>query len=335
MADTMLRQVLAELPSAVTKEYSRRGELQHLRVVGHAPRDDHFMYELSAEFIQGQERLAAKIYRPKCAGGAKRVAARENANLQYVHQFHKKLDGVPRPIGDFSEWGAVVMEKVAGFSFQSIIMKAALVPAVSDNGNVSAMARRAGEWLRKFHKATLDLPEPCDGSALIAGLKQLCEKCRREGLDESSIGVIREGAENAIGQLDGALSTSAVLNEFTPLNVVVTERSAAFGNFAAMKRRGNSLEDVALFLASVEALEKYPFCNHSVTRQIQQHFLDAYKVSEAEAAILRVMKIKSLLEMFVQGDGKESGARKRTMWANAMKRFIHKAAHRSLSAAAA
>src|ERR1051326_162082 len=91
-----------------------------------------------------------------------------------------------------------------------------------------------------------------------------------------------------------------VYSDFTPLNVVVTENGVGFCDFARMKRRGNSFEDLATFLASVEALEKYPFCNRSITGQIQEHFLNAYNVSQSDAAILRVFKMKALLGLFAQ-----------------------------------
>jgi len=103
-----------------------------------------------------------------------------------------------------------------------------------------------------------------------------------------------------------------------------------------MKRRGNSFEDLATFLASVEALEKYPFCNRKITGQIQESFLNAYNITQADAAVLRVFKMKALLGMFAQGRMvKESALRKKVMWANVMKKFIHQAAQRSMSPAAA
>ena len=103
-----------------------------------------------------------------------------------------------------------------------------------------------------------------------------------------------------------------------------------------MKQRSASFEDVATFLASVEALEKYPFCNRAITGQIQENFLRAYGVSQSEAAILRVLKMKALLGMFAQGRVvRESALRKKVMWANVMKGFIRQAARRSLAPPAA
>ena len=339
MAETVLEQILVELRASAPEHYPDRGELKNLRVVGHTPKTDHFIYDVCLDFAQSGERVAIKVYRQGRNGtNAKAMARHENTNLQYVHQtmLKKKLDGVPRPIGDFSELGAVITDKIAGLPLQSIIMKAALLPGFADNGSIALVAARAGEWLRSFHKATADMHEPFDGAALLSGLEKLCQSCRTEGLDDGSVQMILSGARNVLSRAKKTLPSSAVLGDFTPLNVVVTENGVGFCDFARMKRRGNSFEDLALFLASVEALEKYPFCNRAITTQIQEKFLDAYSITQQESAILRVLKMKALLAMFAQGRTvKESALRKKVMWANVMRKFIHQAAQRSLAPAAA
>lgn len=339
MAETVLEQILVELRRAAAQRYSHRSELKNLRVVGHTPKSDHFIYDVCADFADGSEKLAVKMYRAnKCGGNAKAVARAENTNLLFVQQTlqRKKLDGVPQLLGDFSDHGAVVTDKISGLPLQSIIMKAALLPGFADNGSIALVARRAGEWLRAFHKASSDMPEPFDGQAIMNSLEKLCESCRHEGLDETSVKVILNGARNVLSRARKSLPSSAVLNEFTPLNVIVTDEGIGFGDFARMKRRGISFEDVATFLASVEALEKYPFCNRNITSQIQENFLDTYGISQSEASVLRVLKMRALLGMFAQGRTvKESAVRKKVMWANVMKKFIYQAAQRSLAPAAA
>jgi hypothetical protein len=339
MAETVLDQILDDLRKQAVTHYPQRGEFKNLRVVGHTPKNDHFIYDVCLDFSEGSERVALKVYRPgKCGGNAKSVARQENANLQYVNHTltRKKLDGVPRLLGDYSDLCAVVTEKVAGLPVQSIIMKAALLPGFAGNGSIALVAQRAGEWLRGFHKATADAPEPFDSGALITGLEKLCKSCQNEGLDDGAVRLIMSGAQSVLARNRKSLPSSAVLFDFTPLNVVVTENGVGFCDFARMKRRGNSFEDLATFLASVEALEKYPFCNRSITGQIQETFLSAYNVSQSDAAILRVFKMKALLGMFAQGRTvKESAVRKKIMWANVMKKFINQAAQRSMSPAAA
>src|SRR5215472_5749491 len=335
MADPALEQILTDLRKSAVTYYPDQGELKNLRVVGHTPKTDHMIFDVCADLDLGSQRMAIKIYRAgKCAGNMRAIAKQETANLQYAYQalLKKKQNGVPKPLGDYSEFGAVVTAKVCGLTLQSIIMKAALLPGFADNGSIGLVARRAGEWLRSFHKATADMPEPFDSAVLVAGLERICRNCRDAGLDEASIRMILSGARSVLARSRKSLPSSAVLADFTPLNVVVTENGVGFCEFARMKRRETSFEDVATFLASVEALEKYPFCNRGITSQIQENFLEAYGVTPSEAAVLRVLKIKALLAMFAQGRVvKESALRKKIMWANVMKSFIRQAARRSLA----
>ena len=126
-----------------------------------------------------------------------------------------------------------------------------------------------------------------------------------------------------------------MLVDFTPLNVSVGDQGVSVCDFAKMKKHGCALDDAAHFLACIEALEKYPFCNRNITQRVQESFMEAYGASVPEQAILRVLKMKALLSMFARGRGvKESAVRKKVMWATVMKRFIQQAASRSLAPAA-
>ena len=338
MPEHVIDQIVADLRQAAPKLFPTHTELKNVRLVGHTPKPDHYIYDVAVDFVDGSERIAAKVYRAGRAGSdaARAKAKLEEKNLNHVWKIFekKKLGGVPRPLGEFSERGAVVTEKFSGVPFQSIIMKAALLPGYADNGTLMIAARLAGEWLRTFHKVTADMGAPFDPQALMHGLEQMAVACKKEGLDDQAIGVILTGAKQSLGRGKKALPTSAVLNDFTPLNVTVGGKGIGVCDYAAMVTRGHAFHGVALFLASVEALEKYPFCNRTITGKVQQSFLEAYKVSPAEIGVLHVLKMKALLGMLVHGRNvKESAIRKKVMWATVMKKFINEAAQRTLAAA--
>jgi hypothetical protein len=213
-------------------------------------------------------------------------------------------------------------------------MKAALLPGYADHGNLAEAARETGQWLRNFHQATREEPMPFDAALLTKEIEKLCENCKGSGLDDHAIRVILSGTRGILDRSGKTVPSSAVLNDFTPLNVVIGD-GVGICDYAKMTLRGSSFNDVAQFMACVEALEKYPFCNRNITTQVQDEFLEAYGVNEAEAEILRVLKMKALLGMFAQGRNvKESAIRKKVMWATVMKRFIQQAAQRSLAPAA-
>jgi hypothetical protein len=337
MPDTAIDLIVTDLRQKVAALYPHRGELKNVRIVGHTPKSDHFIYDVVADFEHGSERIAAKVYRGKAGQAGKTLAKTETENLNFAHAVaeKKKLTGIPRPIGDYSELSAVVAEKFSGLPLQSLIMKAALLPGVADRGDVFDSAAAAGRWLKAFHKATAGPAEMFDGAALIRQVEKLCENCRGEGLDDASIHTILSAARKSLAGNRKTLPSSTVLNDFTPLNITVRDDSVGICDYAKLARRGTSFNDVAQFLACVEALEKYPFCDRTITARVQDAFLDAYAVTASDRAVLRVLKLRTLLSLFAQGRTiKESALRKKIMWANVMKKFMHQAARRSLASAA-
>jgi len=340
MPDNVVDRIVADLRAKAQEYFPGQGETRNVRVVGHTPKIDHFIHEIVVDFDGGSVRLAAKVYRGAKAGTSKAISAAktETESLNYVHAiFSKKhLEGVPRPVGDFSSLGAVVSEKHLGVPLQSLIMKAALLPGYAENGTLTLAATMTGHWLRNFHKATADGAEPLDSGKLLAQLETLCKNCKSEGLDDDAIRTVMAGAKKALSSNRKSLPASAVLTDFTPLNVSVGDNGVSVCDFAYMKKHGNSMEDAAHFLACIESLEKYPFCNRAITGSVQDCFLDAYGASASDRAVLKVLKMRELLAMFAQGraGAKESAVRKKVMWANVMKRFIQQAAQRAMAPAA-
>jgi len=338
MAENVIDQIAAKLRESVPQNYPAHGDLKNVRVVGHTPKTDHYIYDVVIDFADGSERIAAKVYRARNGSHSARAQARteyENLNRVYAIFEKKALVGVPRPLGDFTDLGAVVAEKFSGVPLQSIIMKAALLPGYGSQGSIGMAARKAGEWLRNFHKATAESQIPFDAHQILTELEKVCQSCRGEGLDENAIRVILNGASSILSRTRKTMPASAVLNDFTPLNVIIGDKGIGVCDYARMSPRGMSAHDVANFLACIEALEKYPFCNRGITSEVQQEFSAGYGVGPADQAILRVLKMKILLGMFAQGRTvKESAVRKKVMWATVMKRFIQQAANRSLAPAA-
>ncbi len=338
MSDAVLDQIVDTLRNSGGELFPEHSDLKAVRVVGHTPKADHYTYEIVLDFADGSERVNAKIYRAK--GGAqvsRDLARKELENLQRTAQAcaEHQVEGVPRAVGDFSELGAVVCTKVNGLPLQSIVMKAALLPDFGNDGMLDAVARRTGEWLRRFHDATAASPRTIDGKALQAEIEKLCVRAQKDGLAKDSVQSIVQYVESSLAKVKKPLASSAVLNEFVPLNVMISEHGVGFCEFADYSSQGTSLHDVATFLAAVEALEKYPFCNRSLTSMVQDSFLRAYNVNPQEQQLLTVLKLKVLLQMFAQGRTvKESALRKKVMWANVMKRFIETAAERSMAPAA-
>jgi hypothetical protein len=338
MAESAMDHVVADLRENVARYYPSHPELRNVRVVGHTPKSDHYIYDIVVDFADGNERVAAKVYRPsKSSGQARELASEELNNLRFAFDVAEKknLGGIPRPLGDFSQSGVVVAEKLNGLPVQSIVMKAALLPGYADHGLLTVAARYAGEWLQRFHQATVETAMPFDGGAMQTELETLCKSCKGEGLDDQSIDMILTGTRSILTKAKKTLPASAVLNDYTPLNVLFSEQGIGLSEYSKLERKGYSYIDVAHFMACIEALEKYPFCDRDLIGEVQAAFLDAYDANPADEQLLRVFKMKALLTMFANGRNvRDSALRKRVMWATVMKRFIHQAAQRSMAPAA-
>jgi hypothetical protein len=333
MADNALDQIVDDLRTSGSKYFPQYSDVKAVRVVGHTPKPDQYTYEVVLDFAEGSERVNAKLHRGKSGSRTHQEHAKqEEQNLQFAHRAadKRKVNGVPRPIGDYSDMGAVVSTKVNGLPLQSIIMKAALLPDGGNHHLLESSAKQAGEWLQEFHKATAGMPTVVDADAILSEFEKLCAKARTEGLPEDSTNAILANAKNVLKRQKKPLRTSAILQDFIPLNVLIAEDGVGFCEFANLSQQGHSLQDVAIFLAAVEALEKYPFCNRNMTSLVQEAFVSGYGISPQEEALLDTFKMKMLLQMFAQGRLiKESAERKKVMWANVMKRFIQQAAERS------
>ncbi len=339
MSDSIVDQIVDNLRSSGSQYFPEHSELKAVRVVGHTPKPGHCTYELVLDFDHDSERINAKLYRAGKAGSraSQASAKNETQNLKFAYDAAApgKLGGVPRPVGDFTELGAVVSTKISGLPLQSIVMKAALLPDSSNNGLLKMSAARAGEWLQKFHKLTSAIPTALDTGGILADMEKLCIKAQKDGLPAESTDSILSNASATLKQQKTPVRSSAVLHDFVPLNILIGESGIGLTDFANLQHQGNSLQDVAMFLAAVEALEKYPFCDRSITIPLQDAFLQGYGASEQERQLLTVLKMRVLLQMFAQGRSiKETAVRKKVMWANVMKRFIQQAAERSMAPAA-
>lgn len=333
MADSSLDQIVNDLRSCGSKYFPQHSEVRMARVVGHTPKSDHYTYEIVLDFAGTSERVNAKIYRGKNGSRSPQDSAlREAEKLQFAHDTAQRrgLSGVPRPVGDFAAMGAVVSTKINGLPLQSIIMKTALLPGDGNHQFLETAAQQAGGWLQRFHRASTAMSTPLDCTGILGEMEKLCVRAQKDGLPLESTEAILSKAKSTLGRQKRPLRSSALLHDFIPLNILVAQEGIGFCEFAGLSEQGLSLLDVAKFLAAVEALEKYPFCNRHITSRVQDAFLEAYGVTAQEAPLLDTLKMKVLLQMFAQGRViKESAERKKVMWANVMKRFLQHAAERS------
>ena len=55
MAENIMDQVVAGLKGSAREYYPQHGELRNVRVVGHTPKTDHYIYDIVIDFDDGSE----------------------------------------------------------------------------------------------------------------------------------------------------------------------------------------------------------------------------------------------------------------------------------------
>src|SRR5260370_11853331 len=81
MTENVMDQIVAELRVSAAKFYPQHAELRNVRVVGHTPKTDHFIYDIVLNFGDGNARVAAKVYPNK--SGAE--LARNKGRQEFLH----------------------------------------------------------------------------------------------------------------------------------------------------------------------------------------------------------------------------------------------------------
>ena len=340
MSGNVVDQIVESLRNSGSGYFPEHSELRAVRVVGHTPKPDYYTYEIVLDFERVSERVNAKVYRAGKVSGARAartgkersskfticLSVGRQAKTQRSAASGRRAHGTGRRGEYQDQWPAFAKHRD----------EVGLLSGCGTNHRLLQMAAsQAGDWLQRFHKATSAMPVALDTRGILADLEKLCSKAQKDGLPKESTEAILSNARTTLRQQNKPVRSSAVLNDFAPLNVLVAETGVGFSDFANLQQQGNSLQDAAMFLAAVEALEKYPFCDRSITTPVQEAFMQGYGVSEQDKPLLTVLKMRVLLQMFAQGRViKETAVRKKVMWANVMKRFIQQAAERSLAPAA-
>ena len=172
-------------------------ELRNVRVVGHTPKTDHYIYDIVIDFADSSERVAAKVYRSTSQrpGETSSLLPSSAIFATCTRLPKKKISPAYRVHwANSASPGIVVAEKLNGLPLQSIVMKAALLPGYSDHSLVAVccpFCRRLVEALS--HAPPAEGDAPFDGAAMQKDLEHLCANCKGEGLDDESIGIILDG----------------------------------------------------------------------------------------------------------------------------------------------
>lgn len=206
------------------------------------------------------------------------------------------LDTVPKPLVVLPDSKALVLSALSGTPL-SVILKREANRFVGPfrQMRMQTLGRLIGEWLRQFHESTRTDPIPHDSRVFLGALEERLVQCRTVGLAEGSIDNLRRLMTSASDRLEGHLVPAAARQgDFIPQNLLVEGGRLAVVDFESFCQREAVYDDVAIFLAYIQALSTFPYYSQAALRRLTDSFLQAYGPT-GEGPLLKLYLAGSLV----------------------------------------
>jgi len=231
----------------------------------------------------------------------------ENAIAAILHEFESLvtvrdrlpahfLDTVPKPLMVLPDSRALVLNALSGTPL-SVILKREANRFVGPfrRMRMQALGRLIGEWLRQFHESTRTDPIPHDSRVFLDALEERFVQCRTVGLAQDSIDTVRRLISSASDRWEGhPVPAAATQGDFIPQNLLVDGGRLAVVDFEAFCQRQATYEDVAIFLAYIQAMSTFPYYSQAALQRLTDSFLHAYGLT-VDGPLLKLYLAASLV----------------------------------------
>ena len=187
-----MEQIVSVLAAGRGALVPQRGEMRNVRIVGHTPKNDHYIYDAVMEFANGGERLAIKVFRAnRCgvhrgqeSGGA---GAEDTSECPRAGGSEKARREFPGRWEILPKLGRSSAKSFPAFRLQSIIMKAALLPGYADWGTLTIRRQRHRRVAAQVPPGDCRHARALRCGRVSRGFGETLRSCKKEGLDDLSI----------------------------------------------------------------------------------------------------------------------------------------------------
>lgn len=222
-------------------------------------------------------------------GQAEATVLREYESLQMVrkHLPPELLETVPKPLMVLPDSKAIVLEPMSGTPLSLILKREAnrLIGPMRRR-RMSFLGRLIGSWLGQLHQATRADPLQHDSRSFLAELERHLVICH--GLTVDASARVWRLMSDASHEIEGhPVSAAACQGDFIPQNMLIDENRLGVVDFEAFVQRDSIYEDVATFIAYVQALSTFPYYSRIALETLANSFLQAYGMAHNE----RVLKL--------------------------------------------
>jgi hypothetical protein len=236
---------------------------------------------------------------------ARAAIIREFESLQIVRNYLPPhlLETVPRPLMVLPDSKALVSEALSGKPLSHILkLEANRFIGPLRGSRMLALGQLTGRWLSELHQATRIKPLPHDSAAFLGDLERRLICCARVGVTADAINGLRLLMSRASHQMEGHLMPAAARQgDFIPQNILVDGSRLAVVDFESFCQSESVYEDVATFVAYLQALSAFPYYSQRALRRLSGSFLQTYGLTGDEAP-LRLYLARSLVVLISEID---------------------------------
>jgi aminoglycoside phosphotransferase (APT) family kinase protein len=202
---------------------------------------------------------------------------------------------VVRPVAYFSDFKAVVTEKVDGTELHTLLNRPLQSLLGFNRKKTEKWCYEAGRWLRKFQELTArPEKEKFDTDRFRGEVEGSIRSCEALGFSSLSARRVLSWVQSELDRVgEPMLDVLGQHPDFHPQNILVTPQGITVLDFTSFKY-GNRYHDTAYFLTFLDSRAKHPFFSKARIDCLRQSFFRGYRLLSCHDPLLRLHRLKEM-----------------------------------------
>ena len=224
-------------------------------------------------------------------------------------------DSVPEPVLFDEENGVLIMTVLPGSSFNTMLRsRANVVLGAFWRTRLHRIGYKVGEWLSRFHLATVSRPLRHVHHEFIAELEANLVRCGRQGISDEVLRRVRDRAKATSALQEGKpVYAAGSHGEFLPQNVLVRGVDIAVVDFDTYASGTPVYRDLSVFLAYLRLLASKPKYSRTAVNAVVGGFTIGYG-NRFDPELLQLHLLKAVCEIITEKPYGRVLVHDRTRW---------------------
>ena len=182
---------------------------------------------------------------------------------------------------------SLVLEAVSGRPLSRILKREGnrLIGLLRQN-RMHYLGQLTGHWLRELHQATQTNPIPHDSETFLKEIRDRFICLQSLGINKETVDRVKREITEASHQIEGhPIPAAARQGDFIPQNILIDGDRLRIVDFENFSRSDSVYEDIATFMAYIQAIRAFPYYSKRALRTLGESFLSAYGVQGNEVPL--------------------------------------------------